>query len=163
PITESAKEYFQAFWQLKLAGLYNADMTDPANRNVLDFQDWVIAGFNMPRSKLGNNFGMELFYMDNTGQTAFGTVPGASGSHCFLGRTSGNFLSLRNMSSPGNHNYHMPCYPIVDSITARNIDEKLDDGIPSSGHVLVGQRWSSCATHNTGTSDAATNAHYKTS
>lgn len=154
-IVENGREYWNAFWQLELARLFDADMTSPANTITLTFGDWIQGGFNAPRSRFNDSSAMELVYFDMSAQASNNFFDGGN-SHCYLGRGQGNYLVIKNGKA---ENFRV-CEPVFDIKTAYAIDSKLDDGEPDSGNIVSSQRWGTCAKADSGATDVATQATY---
>lgn len=154
---QDPQEFWQPFWQMKLAGLLNPVISAPGNTSTLTFSDWIQAGLNVPASSLNSKSGYILDYVDTGEQESAATLDAAA-SHCFLGRFSGNILVIEGTYA--GVNLTDPCWNEIKGTEAYAIDNKLDDGIPSSGRVVSSQRHGYCSSPNAGTTDAASNSTY---
>jgi prepilin-type N-terminal cleavage/methylation domain-containing protein len=131
-ITSSTGERINAFRHMALAGLipgsYAGSYAEPTYSGI--------PGVNIPVSKLG---GTSRVYINSTENLS---------PPKFFGLT-GNFFQIQAFASP---------YTVVKPEEAWNVDQKIDDGIPSSGIVLAVDEDAVMGNRNCTTNDDYVNA-----
>ena len=110
-------EHFRAWQHLANAGLVEGNytgVTGPAHAN----EDANI-GVNVPRGRISNS---------GFGWNAVGTVIGGADADYF----DGNYANVLHFGGNGNANMY---YPLIKPEEQWNIDNKMDDGLPSQGSL----------------------------
>lgn len=124
PYNPNRQEMFRAWQHLNLAGFFPGNYSGIASANFGGDPDDIEPGYNAPLTNYGGAF------MILTSSSTFYSGAEAGKTEKRLFTRTGKIRALTEASQTND-------YGIISAVSAREIDEKIDDGKPGTGDLII--------------------------